>query len=99
MALIDGITAGDGLERVTIPILSGLPLQLGRVPCRAACESEIGAGGLDDHLIEFVEITGGKSGPLDRAIEGMMNQVHEGHRLGYFIPARLCEVTGELSEV
>jgi len=54
VALVDGITAGDGLESVTFPILTGLPLQLGRTPCRATCESEIGAGGSDDLPIKLV---------------------------------------------
>jgi len=84
------------MESVTRPILSGLPLQLRWAPFRASCESEIGAGGLDDLLIILVECIGGKSGPLGRAVEDIVNRTHEGHGLGQFIPARLRVIMGNL---
>jgi len=88
VALVDGITAADGLEGVIRPILSRLPLQLGWVPKRARCEGDIGVAGLYEVLIELVERTGNKFGPLVRGVEGVMDRAHEEDRLELVVPAR-----------
>ena len=87
------------MESIIGPILTRLPLQLRWGPCRASCETKIGAGGLDDRLIKFVKVTGSKSGPLGRAVEGVVDSAYEADRLVPAVPARFGIIVGGLIEV
>ena len=77
VALINGITATDGLESVIRPLLSGLPLKLGQGPFRARCEGNFLSCGLDDPLIKGIEIARGKFGPGVWGVEGVVDCADE----------------------
>jgi len=99
VALIDGITASDGVEGVIWPILAGLPLQVGWDPCRTSCKREVGPAGFDDLLIKVVECTGSEFSPLNRVVEGRVDFVYKVDGLVPGIPARFGIVVGDLCEV
>ena len=98
-ALIDGIAAGDGLESVIWPILTGLPLHLRKAPKRARRDGEIGAAGVDEVPIKSVECAGSKIGPLVRGVEDLGDRFHQQDRLVIVIPARPGVIVGNLSEL
>ena len=87
VALINRITATDGMESVTRRILIGLPLQLSRGRYRASCESEVGTTGLNDILIKFIEFPGSESGPGRGRVEGRAEIEYEIYRLVIFLSA------------
>ena len=81
VALIDGITAADGLESVIWPFLSGFPLKLGRGPFRTSCEGNLLSCGFNDTLIKGIEIASSKFGPFAWGVEGLMDCANEVDRL------------------
>jgi len=74
-------------QLIALPILPGLSLQLRWGPCRASCESEVNVAGLDDLLVKSVELTGSKSGPYGRLVEGLAESEYKVNRLARFLSA------------